>query len=398
MALSVPSEVISPTSGGGVYLNEPDEGPQLTSKLFVLLAQEKERLDFIIRSLPAGVLLCDGDGNILIANDNAQEALGLTGVEMREKKVFKGREAGRILLGFIQKAKRDGAPVVTPYEMEGRWFQIQVVPWPGATEFLVVTQDIQEWLRLNKLKENLISIISHEVKNPLTAVINAAGLLYEGRSGPMNKTQKRLATLIKNNGLAIREILDDVVRLSRVQTTGMPKEAVALAPLLRKIRGNFGDTIQGKSILWREVLREVKVGGDANMLSNLFTNLIGNAVKYVGIGGRAGLMVTGGSRGAGVRVMDDGPGVPEKEREKLFTPFFRASNVKRSVSGTGLGLVIAKNIAERLGGELVLESPLTEEDRNFLGCSEGDQPGTAIEVFLPRGNPEELHAPQTPDS
>jgi signal transduction histidine kinase len=353
------------------------------SELFVMLAQEKERLDYVMRSVPVGILLADADGGIALSNETAAKALGLTHVELRENRIFAGRQAGQALLGLIRKAKAEERMVSTPYQMESRWFQVQVVPWPGGSQFLVVTQDIEEWFSLNRLKEDLISIISHEVKNPLTAIINAADLISTGRPGPLNPAQERMAALISENGKSIRSILDDVVRLSRIHHGGGAEEQVPLDELLDRIRASSSDTIQGKLVTWRQDFENVSVTGDPRMLENLFTNLIGNAIKYVGIGGYVGVRLKAEAGRVAVRVMDDGPGIPEDERRRLFTPFFRASNVRDLVTGTGLGLVIAKNIAERMGGTLEAVSPIEREDLDFLRCPKSSRPGTAFQVVLP---------------
>lgn len=351
--------------------------------LFVLLAQEKERLDNVVRSVPAGLLLLDRAGTIHLSNDAAAKALGLSPVEIRENKLFAGRPAGRVLLGLLDKAGAEGKTVSTPYEMEGRWFQVQVVPWPGRALFLVVTQDIQEWYGLNRLKEDLISIISHEVKNPLSAIVNAADLLAGGRPGPLNEPQARLAALILENARNIRGILDDVVRLSRLHHLKGEAERVSVKALIERIRDGHRDTLQGKLLKWREELEEVPLLCDAGMLENLLANLIGNAVKYAPIGGTVGVRLRRDGERVALRVLDDGPGIPPAERDRLFTPFFRASNVRNLVAGTGLGLVIARNVAERMGGRLDCASPLTEEDRMFLGPAAAARPGTAFEAVFP---------------
>ena len=351
--------------------------------LFVLLSQEKERLDYIMRSVPVGLLLTNAEGVIELANQAVGEALGLTDVELREKKMFGSRQAGRTVRGLIQKSQTEGKPVTTPYEMEGRWFQIQVIPWPGGGQFLVVTQDVHDWFQLNRLKEDLISIISHEVKNPLTAVLNAAHLLASGRAGPMNEAQSRVAALVQENSEQIKNLLDDVVRLSRVYHLNVRQEPVALAPMVRAVHDRLAATIKGKLISWTESIEDLTVHGDASMLESLLVNLIGNAIKYTGIGGHIGVKLWTDGAWAKLRVVDDGPGIPKEEKERLFSPFFRASNVKDQVAGTGLGLVISRNIAERLGGSLTAISPIQPEDAVFLGRVRPATRGAAFQVELP---------------
>jgi PAS domain S-box-containing protein len=352
-------------------------------ELLVLLSQEKERLDYIMRSVPVGLLLTNAEGVIALANQAVGEALGLTDVELREKKMFGSRQAGRTVRGLIQKSQAEGKPVTTPYEMEGRWFQIQVIPWPGGGQFLVVTQDIHDWFQLNRLKEDLISIISHEVKNPLTAVLNAAHLLVTGRAGPMNEAQSRVAALVQENSEQIKNLLDDVVRLSRVYHLNVRQEPVALAPMVRAVHDRSAATVKGKLISWTENLEDLTVHGDSSMLESLLVNLIGNAIKYTGIGGHIGVKLWSDGALAKLRVVDDGPGIPKEEKERLFSPFFRASNVKDQVAGTGLGLVISRNIAERLGGSLTAISPIQPEDAALLGRVRPGTRGAAFQVELP---------------
>jgi PAS domain S-box-containing protein len=367
-------------------LERESQGPTRSLQipdLFVLLSQEKERLDYIMRSVPVGILLTNPEGVIALANHAVGAALGLTDVELREKKMFGSRQAGRTVRGLIQQSQAEGKPVTTPYEMEGRWFQIQVIPWAGGGQFLVVTQDIHDWFQLNRLKEDLISIISHEVKNPLTAVLNATHLLSSERAGPLNVAQARVATLIQENSEQIKSLLDDVVRLSRVYHMNVRQEPVALLPLVKAVHDRSLATLKGKLISWTESLEELTVHGDGAMLESLLVNLIGNAVKYTGIGGHVGVRLWSDGAWARLRVVDDGPGIPADEKDRLFSPFFRASNVKDQVAGTGLGLVISRNIAERLGGALTVVSPIPSEDAAFLGRVRPAARGSAFQVELP---------------
>ena len=364
-----------PSASTARSLQDPD--------LLVLLSQEKERLDYITRCLPIGLLLTDADGVIALANDAVAKALGLTDVEMREHKMFGSRPAGRAVRGLIEKAVAEGKAVSTPYEMEGRWSQIDVIPWPGGQQFLIVAQDIHDWFQLNRLKEDLISIISHEVKNPLTAVINAAHLLASGRAGELNESQARIAALVQENSQQIKSLLDDVVRLSRVYHLSVKTEPVAIAQMVRSVHSRCAPTLKGKLIGWVEGLEELTVQGEIPMLESLLVNLIGNAVKYTGIGGHVGVRLWSEGNWARLRVMDDGPGIPGEEKSRLFSPFFRASNVRDQVAGTGLGLVIARNIAERLGGSLNVASPIAAEDATFLGLTRPGVKGTAFQLEIP---------------
>jgi two-component system sensor histidine kinase VicK len=110
--------------------------------------------------------------------------------------------------------------------------------------------------------------------------------------------------------------------------------------------------------------------GDAVLLELAFSNLIGNSIKYTNPGGVVEIVVEDGKseKEIEVEVCDNGIGIPEKDREKIFREFFRASNVKhKSYEGTGLGLSVVKQIIEQHGGKISFQSPSRLADENGAG-------------------------------
>ena len=353
------------------------------TELLRLLSSEKERLSLILRSVPVGLMQLGSSGVITFANEAAQKALGITQVELEEHKIFGGRQSGKVIMGLVEKAREQRDWVSTPYEMEGRWYQVRVAPLPDIGQFLFVTEDIQDWFQIGRLKEDLISIISHELKNPLTSIINAAELLKGERAGKLNSSQQRMAGLINDDARSIRVLLDDVVRLSKIHHLGGDLAQVELKGVVEKILQAISDTLQGKQIELVSDLQEVTVTGEPLMLENMVANLVGNSVKYTGFGGRIGVRLRAESGVVRIRVCDDGPGIPREELDRIGMPFFRASNVREQVSGTGLGLVIVKNVVERMRGRLTADSPISETDRSFLGCEHATHVGSVFEVEMP---------------
>jgi signal transduction histidine kinase len=352
--------------------------------LFTLLARQKDRLDAVLEAVPVGIMLLDRNGQIELCNEEASRALGLTQVERSEKKLFSTRDAGRTLLGLLEKTAAEGHPVNSPLDIQGRWHQVEVRPPREEGRYLVVTQDIHSWYMMAKAQENLISVISHEIKNPLTAVINAADLLQTARAGPLTESQSRMVSLILENGRSIRALLDDVSRLSRIQLSSRSAlTRVDLAPLARKAVEERRALIEAKDISVRMAVEECAVLGQVSMLESLFANLVGNAVKYAVIKGHVGIELRPRDGGVTLKVMDDGPGIPPSDIEKIGTPFFRASNVRDKIEGTGLGLVIVKNVAEHLGSKLRVHSPLAPEERAFWKDAAVSGPGTVFEVIFP---------------
>lgn len=351
--------------------------------LFTLLARQKERLGAVLEAVPVGIMLLEKTGQIELCNDEASRALGLTQVERAEKKLFTTRDAGRMLLGLLDKTAAEGRPVSSPLEIGGRWHQVDVSPLKEEGRYLVVAQDIHAWYMMAKAQQDLISVISHEIKNPLTAIINAADLLETERAGPLTEGQAKMVGLVLANGRSIRALLDDVSRLSRIQLASRPAlSIVAMAPLVEKAVNERRNLAEAKDVAVRVEADECAVLGQASMLESLLANLVGNAVKYSAVKGHVGIELRQKGGGTVLKVMDDGPGIPPSEIEKIGTPFFRAGNVRDKIEGTGLGLVIVKNVAEHLGARFSIRSPLAREEMAFwnercLG------PGTVFEVAFP---------------
>ncbi len=352
--------------------------------LFTLLARQKGRLDMVLETAPAGILLLEKNGQIELCNEEAVRALGLTQVERSEKKLFSTRDAGKTLLGLLEKTAAEGHPVSAPLEMQGRWHQVEVRPLREDSRYLVVTQDIHSWYMMAKAQENLISVISHEIKNPLTAVINAADLLQTARAGALTESQSRMVSLILENGRSIRALLDDVARLSRIQLSSRAALArVKMAPLAQRAVEERQSLISAKDLNVRVGVEECEVLGQVSMIESMLSNIVGNAVKYAAVKGHVGIELRRKGGGTVLKVLDDGPGIPSQELESIGTPFFRASNVRDKIEGTGLGLVIVKNIAEHLGARFRVRSPLAPEERAFLKNDPTGGAGTVFEVVFP---------------
>lgn len=211
-------------------------------------------------------------------------------------------------------------------------------------------------IRLNQLKDDLIAVLAHDFKGPLTSIIGFAELL-EQHVLEGEEADNALRT-IQQSAMRLANLANDTLALSRVEQGELN---IAADPV------NVGEIVQetiGALASPREVKLELRshdpvVRGDPARLRQVFENLIGNALKYSSEGSPVTIRVTETDRTVRVAVHDEGIGIPSDEMKFLFERFRRASNARRSsIKGTGLGLYLAKTLVERHGGNIQVQSRL----------------------------------------
>jgi signal transduction histidine kinase len=212
----------------------------------------------------------------------------------------------------------------------------------------------------NAAKTRFLSTVSHELKTPLTIVSGFIDLLTDDADQFTSEHVEALNIMRKNSsrlGLLINDVLDisrmDAGKLRIEPTTFLVNE------LVEELDKSFEPVLEDKSqSLTASVGNEpIWIEADRNRIAQLITNLISNAHKYSGENAHIRLNVAVNEQNLSVVVEDEGIGISEEDQKQLFTAFFRADNrAAREAGGTGLGLVIARSIAELHGGKLWLNS------------------------------------------
>jgi signal transduction histidine kinase len=212
----------------------------------------------------------------------------------------------------------------------------------------------------NAAKTRFLSTVSHELKTPLTIVSGFIDLLTDDADQFTTEHVEALNIMRKNSsrlGLLINDVLDisrmDAGKLRIEPTTFLVNE------LVEELDKSFGPVLEDKTQQLTSSVGEqdVWIEADRNRIAQLITNLLSNAHKYSGENAHIRLSVSVENNNLSVVVEDEGIGISEDDQKQLFTAFFRAENrVAREAGGTGLGLVIARSIAELHGGELWLNS------------------------------------------
>jgi signal transduction histidine kinase len=218
----------------------------------------------------------------------------------------------------------------------------------------------KELQEANAAKTRFLSTVSHELKTPLTIVSGFIDLMTDDADEFKDEHVEALEIMQKNSsrlGLLINDVLDishmDAGKLRIEPTTFLTND------LISELEKSFEPVLATKSQKLKVAMSksDVWVEADRNRTAQLITNLISNAHKYSGDNAEIRLSVSVENKNLSVLVEDEGIGISEKDQKRLFTAFFRADNrATREAGGTGLGLVIARAIAELHGGKLWLNS------------------------------------------
>ncbi|MFM9265709.1 ATP-binding protein [Tychonema sp. BBK16] len=232
-------------------------------------------------------------------------------------------------------------------------------------------------IHLNRLKDEFLSCISHELKTPLTAVLGLSSLLKDKLIGELNDRQTRYAKLIHKSGRHLMTIVNDILDLTRMETgqlelnlepveiTSACNRAFEQAQLLQKqeekstLKSEVTTTNPaGESAIETEFTLEIEPGlshliADELRLRQMLVNLLSNALKFTEIGGKIGLKVNIWEGWIAFTVWDTGIGIPADKQHLIFQKFQQLeSPLTRRFQGTGLGLVLTQRLARLHGGDV----------------------------------------------
>ncbi len=349
---------------------------QLESRLRSL-QEEKGKLQAILSSMVEGVLAVDRNECLLHLNRTAATILridvdGCIGrpflevcrsvamdQTLRDALIGQGPRHAELDLSGAHRSRcvqvhadaiRDAAGVVT-----------------GA---VAVLHDITDLRELEKVRQDFIANVSHELKTPLTAILGFTETMAGDAAMPADTRMRFLKRMIVQ-GRRLEQLVRDLLTLSRLESVdiGSDMGAVDLVAIARRCCRTFVDEAERKQIALEltAAADEVRVHGDGESLQQAVDNLINNAIRYTPAGGRVEVAVSCDGTAALVSVSDTGIGIAKVDRERIFERFYRVDKARsRELGGTGLGLSIVKHVARGHRGSVAVDSVLGKGSRFTL--------------------------------
>ncbi|MDQ3978870.1 MAG: ATP-binding protein [Actinomycetota bacterium] len=315
--------------------------------------QAEQRLQLAFAQLSEGVVVCDEQGEVVFRNAAAQQALEGEGSDVLAQDALK-----RLLKGAAE--GHDGAETLELYGPPRRTLAISARPletaWRGVGAVAVI-EDVSERRRLEAVRRDFVSNMSHELKAPVGALwLLAETLGNEEDPNVMN----RLAERIQTEAQRVGRIMDDLLDLTRIESEETPtREPVPVHLIVAQAAERVRAVAEQRGVRIRigEPPRHLAVLGDRRQLISALYNLMENAVKFSEDGGTVEVGGRTDGRWVELRVRDHGIGIPSHDHERIFERFYRVDRGKgRESGGTGLGLAIVRHVASNHGGEVLVDS------------------------------------------
>ncbi len=311
-----------------------------------------------------GVVLVDEQEIVRLWNPAAE---AVTGVEAKRAI---GLQLGELVSDWP--ALRERIPVTAapqapsatahtlPVDLGGRerWLSISGVRFAGGTVYAF--RDVTDERAVEQLKTDFVSTVSHELRTPLAAIYGAALTLKRSDVQLLDEQRESLLDVVANEADRLARIVNDILWASRLDSGTMTLEIASCDAVV--LANQVVDAAEQYAPETIEIALEAPddlppVAADPDKASQVLTNLLENAVKYSPDGGRVVLELEPRGDRLRFRVSDRGLGVPPSEHERIFEKFFRLDpNLTRGVGGTGLGLYISRELVQRMGGSIWVES------------------------------------------
>jgi signal transduction histidine kinase len=232
----------------------------------------------------------------------------------------------------------------------------------GAIE---VFRDLTAEIESDKLKSDFISIASHQLRTPLSAINMYTRMLRDGLAGELSEQQLPYIQTILTSVERMNVLIDTLLNITRIEAGGIviKPQIIQVDELAREMLTEFQPAASAKSItLTADIPASMApLRTDSLLVKEICANLLSNAIKYTPEGGKVHFCLKETTNDVHWSVSDTGYGIPKSDQKNIFLKFFRANNITtKDVSGTGLGLYLIKNIADSLGGDLWFESAENE--------------------------------------
>jgi two-component system phosphate regulon sensor histidine kinase PhoR len=357
-------------------------------------AQEALRLDSalnelraIIETAPVGIVSLDHLGRIATINPAAERILDCAGRPAAGRlliELARSPELDALVAAARETGRRADAELAFQSAAGGRTVRCALVPiTSGNAASLLVMEDLTELRRLEAMRTDFVANVSHELRTPITTIRGYAETLTDGFE--LEPAAERFIDIIHRSSIRLGAIIDDLLLLSSLED----HDALRRTGTARfTLRAAAADAIEHHAVAARAKLITVEpqleadaaIAGDLGLVSHAVGNLLSNAIKYSPERTTVRVRVRRDGEEAVVEVSDQGPGIPEQHRERLFERFYRVDKARsRDSGGTGLGLSIVKHVALVHRGHAEVDSTVGAGSTFRLRFPVAESPGQGPE-------------------
>lgn len=334
--------------------------------------KDKETTENIIRHMAEGLVVVDPDGMIVMVNPTAENLLGISVHDVGKsiKDVVKDEHALALVKGAIP--SQDGLAeknieLFSKDEATKRVLRTSsavVEDSLGRTVGMVtVLNDITKQKEVERLKSNFVAGVSHELRTPLVSMRQSLSLILNKTTGPITQQQEEFLSIADRNLQRLTNLINDLLDLSKLEAGKMTinRKLSALENIVNEAINGLNNWAKSRGIALEKNIPPgiPEVNVDSDRIIQVLTNLIGNAVKFTPENGRITIsaLINEVIGAVDVSVTDTGVGITKENLPKVFDKFYQTGEKSLAqVSGTGIGLSIAKEIVELHSGKIWVES------------------------------------------
>ncbi len=335
------------------------------------ITDTKSRLKMVVNRLTDGVMTTDDQKRIVLANPAFLHLMGHHGESVI------GHTADRCIANKTLSQMIDQAlslPLTVSREITGEIVRngkdekilgVKCSPFRGRTGrnlgTITVLHDITSLKKMDQMKSDFVSMVSHEIRNPMNSLLMQIKIILDGLAGNVTDKQREILERASGKILNLNNMVSELLDLARIESGLITheKEAVDMKALLAEQVHFHEASAREKDIVLQLTAAGSlpSISADRRGLDEVFSNLITNAIKYSPSGSAISLTAVLENDYIKVRVIDTGYGIPEEDIDRIFDRFYRVKDCRtREINGTGLGLAIVKSIIEAHHGRIKVKS------------------------------------------
>lgn len=339
------------------------------------LIAEQRKTEAILFSIREGIVMADQEGRVQLVNRKAREMFGLPpDAEMEGKPLAEAFPEGPLRAALIASAVRPGDFKEVDLSTETSRLFIRASASPvvapgraGELGTVFALQDTTLERELEKMKEDFLHYITHDLRNPLGSAIGFLDLLLKGTAGVLNADQQGIVSSVRRSTTRLMGLINNILDIAKMEAgrLRLQLKVTSLAGIAGRSIGILEQLAKAKNIAVHLVaVEEFSVRCDGDMLERVFTNLLGNAIKYTPERGTITISLAEDGEVIRCCVEDTGEGIPADYLDRVFQKFEQVQSNRKG--GTGLGLTIAKFFVEQHLGRIWVESEVNRGSRFYF--------------------------------
>lgn len=348
-----------------------DAVKQIAQRLNVEVEQAiEQRTEFgtVLDSMNQGVVIFNKNHKVRFSNDIALEMFGKHQFFLKEKIEVKKLQPINKLLKKLKKISSEEVELSINVNNEEKHFLISGSKMDSTNEYIVVISDISSLRKLEDLRKNLISDISHEIKTPVSVIRAGSETLHSGSIKDPKVTSKFTKSILDNSE-RLSEMIDDLLELEKIEFGGLviKKEKIIPHKEINKILSTIEALlVEKKLVVKNDVNKDLILRTDKESFRSIFSNLLNNAIKYSPTGSKIVFNAAKKQKSIVISIKDNGYGIEKNSIKRVFERFYRSSKARAHTKGTGLGLALVKQLSSRIGANVKVESQINVGSEFFV--------------------------------